>query len=378
MIPTYCPILKALKSELEAVAEMDVALKKKTRPLFEVGRIGKNILEAKRFEGCNEITTAYLDEVVAGVAGVWSGRRAMVDAYNWLPDATIESGEHVLPYVYNQLESMGVRVIPVIGYDRWDNDAYRIAMQGVHLPNGRPYCLRLDWHAIEDAAEPEFFTDKIQSILDDLKLDPSKCSILIDFGDVTGKSVDDMVSDAGDVLELVRPFGFKYYVTAGCSLPSSIDQAVKKRDSVGQVLRKEVRLWQAMRSDIPRLRLVYGDYGVRGPTSNEGVGYGNTNCKIRYTIDKNFLIARGHSISGEGKGSQMWGLATKIVESPEYMGEKFSWGDRQIAECSQQFFKGSAGTWVAIDTSHHIAYAVAEIEQFELTVMARATKSATT
>lgn len=369
MIPTYVPLLKALKSEFEAIAKMRPAVRRKTRPLFEVGRIGKNIVEAKRFEGCQALTTAYLDEVADGIARVWSGRLAMVDAYQWPADSTVESGEHVLPYIYGRLESMGVRVIPVIGYDRWGNQTYRAAMEGVDVPEARSYCLRLDTNAIEDAAEPEFFEENIHSILTNLDLDPSKCSVLIDFGNVTGSSVEDLVSKTGAMLSLLRPYGFKYYATAGCSLPSSIDQAVKKPDSVGKVLRREMLLWQAMREDNPSMRLVYGDYGVRGPTTSEGVGYGNTNCKIRYTIGKNFFVARGHSISGPGKGAQMWGLADTVKNSQYYMGEAFSWGDKQIAKCSLEEFKGTAGTWITIDTSHHMAFVVAEVEEFELTVM---------
>ena len=376
MTPTYIPLLKALKSEFESVSKMDKTQRNKTRPLFEIPRIGKNIIEAKRFEGSNALTTDYIDEVTSGIAGVWGGRYAMIDAYHWAADSTVEGGEHVMSYIYGRLEAMNVRVIPVIGYDRWDNDAYRLAMQGIDVPNGRPYCLRLDTHAIEDAAEPDFFTDNVQSILDDLDLESSKCSVLIDFGDVTALSVEELVSKTSAMLALLKPFGFRYYVTAGCSLPSSIDQAVKKPDTVGKVLRREMVMWQAIRKENPSLALVFADYGVRGPTSSEGVGYGNTNCKIRYTIGKHFMIARGHSSSGPGKGEQMWGLSQTVFESPQYMGEGFSWGDSQIAECRTGSFKGTAGNWISIDTSHHMAYVVAEIEEFNQTVMAPTAKSA--
>jgi hypothetical protein len=175
MIPKYIPVLKALSSEFGALAEIDKADARKTRPLFEVARIGANILEAKRFEGCEARTTAYLDETIAGISKVWNGRSAMIDAYQWPPDATIESGEHVLSYIHSRLNALGVRAIPVIGYDRWSNEAYRLAIQSLEVPNGRDHCLRLDTHAIEDAAEPDFFKENIQTLLDDLGLAPSEC-----------------------------------------------------------------------------------------------------------------------------------------------------------------------------------------------------------
>src|SRR5207245_5866243 len=133
-------------------------------------------------------------------------------------DSTADSGEHILAYIYSRLESMGVRVIPVIGYDRWENQAYRTAMAGIDVPAQRLYCLRLDTHAIEDVAEPEFFKDTIQTILDDLELEPSKCSVLIDFGSVTGLSLEEMVSKTNTMLSLLKHYGFRYCTSTGCWL----------------------------------------------------------------------------------------------------------------------------------------------------------------
>lgn len=365
MKPIYVPILKALGSEFDAIAEIKSSDIKKIEPLFEIPRIGTNILEAARFKDCRHVlTTAYLNEVAGRIAGGWSGRTAMVDAYQWAADATIESGEHIIPYVYARLTSLGVNIVPVIGYDRWENDAYRLAMTAVKIQGGS-YCIRLDSHAIDDSAEPDFFQENIDQILDDIAADPKQCSVLIDFGDVTGQSVDGCLSKANEILSMLEPKGFMSFIIAGCSLPKTIDAAVKKPDSTGPVLRREMLLWQAMKKDFPRAKVVFADYGVRGPHSNEGVRSKHTNGKIRYTIEKQYFVVRGHSMSLPGKGEQMYGLAQTLIDSPHYMGEEFSWGDWRTAECSRKKFKGSAAQWIAIDTSHHLAYVVAEVEEFE-------------
>lgn len=374
MTPTYIPVCKALKSEFEAVVQINTADARKIHPLFDVTRIGPNTIKTKWFQHSQTPTSDFLDRAINGIAGAWSGRIAMVDAYHWPADAAVDSGEHILPYIYNQLEAAGVRIVPVIGYDRWDNQSYRLAMQEVELATGSYYCLRLDADAIDDAADPQFFKDRINSILKDLDLTPAHCAVLIDFGDVTAKSVEEMVSGANAVLTLLKPYGFKYCATAGCSLPKSIDLAVKKPDSVGTVVRKEMLLWQAMRQEHPAIPLIYGDYGVRGPSSNEGVPNKHANAKIRYTIEKHFFIVRGHSMMWEGKGEQVWGLAETVVNSKYYMGEGFSWGDQSIAECSRKEIKGGHPQWITIDTSHHMAFVVAEVEEFELIVMSPAAK----
>jgi len=378
MIPTYVPVLKALASEFDAVANMAKPNSRKVRPLFEIPRIGKSIIDAKRFKGCTALTAAYLDEVAGRMANVWRGRLVMADAYPWQPDATVETGEHIIPYVYGRLESLGVRVVPVIGYDRWENQTYRMAIQGIEVPDTRLYCLRLDADAIEDAADPEHFLEKIQTILDDLALLPARCFVLFDFGDVTTRSVEEMMLQTSSLLALLEPYGFSYFVTAGCSLHSSINQTVKKQDSTGKVLRKEMLLWQATRQEHEGVRVVYGDYGVRGPASNEGVPNPNTNGKIRYTIGSHFFVARGHSMKLPGKGEQMWRLAETVMQSQHYMGEDFSWGDERVAACSRKEFKGTAGQWITIDTNHHLAYSVAEVENFEMTVMSPAGKATRT
>lgn len=375
MIPSYVPLLKALKSEFQAVAEMAKEDARSSLPLFEVSRMGENILKAKRFENCAEIKTAYLNEVVSGIADVWGGRTAMVDAYHWAASATIENGEHILPYIYSTLDTLGVSVIPVIGYDRWEDETYRLALQSLDVPIDRTYCLRLDSTAVEDSAEPDFFQENIYSILDGIGIEPDRCSVLIDFGDVTNITVEALTLRAAGIVSQLQEFGFKYFITAGCSLPKTIDGAVKKADSVGFVARREMQLWQKLRQEFPSTPIVYGDYGVRGPNTNEGVKSKHTNGKIRYTIDRQFFVVRGHSMSLPGKGEQMYQLAKTLVDSSHYMGEPFSWGDGRVADCSRKKFKGGAAQWITIDTSHHLAYVVREVLEFERSSVMMAIKS---
>lgn len=376
MIPAYVPLLKALPSELEAVRKIPAADASRIHPLFDICRIptfNQYRKAPKWFLNSTAPTAEFIERAVQKLVAVWSRKRAMIDAYFWAANTTVENGEHVLAYAYRRLHEEGLKVIPVVGYERWDNAEYRAAMASLECIEAPYWCLRLDVHAIDDAADPNAFSAQIESILDELGLDPANCAVLVDFGDMTNISVEQMLYGLQDVLNGVDHYGFMFVATAGCSMPAMINFAVKEENSVGHVLRREMHGWQAARRGNPSFKLVYGDYGVRGPTSNEGMPNKHGNAKIRYTTSGSYHIARGCSTFNKPYGQQTQGLALKIIGSKHYMGSSFSWGDEIIHQASLGKRVGeSHAKWIAYDTSHHIAYALAEVREFERALAAKA------
>lgn len=360
---SYIPILKTLPAEFKALKELSRTNARRLLPLFDIPKIGENVRKKKAYKDCPALTETYLLDIAKNVASSWGGRPAMFDAFHWSPNATTEHGEHILPHVYGLLEEMGVPVVPVVGYDRWDSQAYRLALNSLDLPADRLYCIRLDPTAIADAAEPDFLTENIEKILNSLGLHESRCIALVDFADVCGQSIESLQIQAERIFSALAQFDFHSWGLAGCSLPSTIDGAVKKPDTTGKVIRRELLVWHSILKQYPAAPVAFSDYGVRSPNSNEGIANPHTNGKIRYTIDQHFLIARGHSMQLPGKGEQMWTLAEKIMKSQYFMGASFSWGDARIVECTQKGFKGGAAQWIEIDTNHHLVYVLAEIDE---------------
>lgn len=376
MLPTHTAILKANEGELTALSKLDDRIAHKIAPLFEVGRLTDAIRERKYIKTSSTPTMTYLNRKLDAVSLAWSSRPAMVDGYEWPADARTENGEHVIAYMVERLRIAGVSVIPVVGYDRWANAAYRAAIQSITPRDDGHYCLRLDTSALDDAAEPEHFNEAIERIVDELELDPSRCSVLLDFADIAmdAMSIERLVETASIVIRQLKTFEFRYYVIAGCSLPRTIDLAVETRDSVGAILRKEMLAWQALRLNFPELAILSGDYGVRGPTTSE-IRSTHTNGKIRYTIKNQLFIARGHPFTIDHSYVQMHGLSTVVAESRHYLGERFSWGDSEIRLRSGGGTPGSTTQWIAIDTNHHLCFVVQEVEEFERDVVARVTTS---
>ncbi len=368
-IPTYVPVLRAKQGEFDALDPIRQSQLKDNvtpviHPFFEI----QNIIK-KDANLLTEITST-----CSKITQLWSGNTAMVDGYYWQPsEAILENGEHFLTYAYNLLYDGGVKVVPVIGYDRWFDQAsglYRQSMGSLICPNAPYFCIRVDGDAFYDLSEPEFFEDQINEIIDSLKLSHSQCSIMIDFGNVSLNriTIEEMLRKAKIAIEILNAYDFKYISISGASYPEGVNYAVLEHDTDGSVLRKEMIAWQSLRETYPDLKLVFGDYGIRLPSVEKVIKNKHINGKIIYTIDLNYFVVRGHPVSRDGgKYTQMPSLASRLVNSVYYEGSSFSWGDQRIADCAQgtDHFIGNSTQWVAIGTSHHIKYVLEEIENFE-------------
>lgn len=361
----YFPILKALAAEFHALKYLDREVSKNIVPLFEIPQVP----ERKAYIESSTPRSDFISDTCESIGELWFGREAMFDAFLWSPNSRVETGENLISFAYHCLKHSGVKPIPVLGYDRWEDMEYMAACKSIFPTHSGNFCIRLNQDALEDIADPDFLEDNIISILASFEIHPSKCHILIDFADMTPTPIPDLIRQLEDLLSLISKFGFMSYSIAGSSLPNTIDKAVKEKNTCGTLARKEMILWKDIRRQNPNLPIYFGDYAVRGPNSNDGIKSPNTNGKIRYTIESSFFIARGHSLSQPPKGAQMWGLAQKVISSGHFMGDSFSWGDTKITRCANHEFKGNASDWIKIDTNHHLAYVTSEIFEYERTMV---------
>ncbi|WP_417211478.1 beta family protein [Acinetobacter venetianus] len=369
-VPEYVPIMKAKKGEFDALnpirlEQLEYKIQPVFHPLFEM----PNVYE----EGASRL--ADVTKRCEKIASLWNGNIALVDGYFWKPsEALLENGEHFLTYTYNKLFALGVKVVPVIGYDRWfdqGSNLYNQTMRGINYPNAPYFCIRLDGDAMYDIDEPDFFKEHIESIIFDLKLVETNCSILLDFGDVSVNriTIEQMLAKSTNFLEILSDYNFKYIAISGASYPSSVAEAIDDHDTDGPVLRKEMVVWQTLRKMFPNVKLTFGDHGARHPAPEKEIRNKHTNGKIIYTTDLNYYVVRGHPFSRDGGShAHRKQLAERLINSTNYEGADFSWGDQKIFECAHGIkdFIGNPTQWVAIDTSHHIRYVLEEVKSFEI------------
>lgn len=379
MKPIYVPILKAKQGEFDALVHLSERASNQIIPWFDIPQL--NDKNREKFEKCSKPPIqSFLNDISFNIAKAWSGRPLLcetksifIDFPQWLPDVQTENGEHIIPYLLNQLERCNVNVNPVIRCDIWGELVYVNALKNIKLENGRNFCIRLDMD-IDTVAEIMTETDYVNQILLDiieqLEINPVETYLLIDFGDVSKQShsILDMINQAKQTISLVQQCGFSQIMLAGASLPTSINEAVEDKDSTGLVLRKEMMTWQDILAENPSLNIIFSDYGVRNPNSvEESKGSKYTNGKIRYTTsDKNYFIARGHWLYiSDDKFHQFCDLAKTVITSEYYLGESFSWADKQLSLHSNPTSKsGGLQEWISIDTNHHIETVAMEVLEF--------------
>jgi hypothetical protein len=365
-LATHTAILKARKGELQALATLDGRTLDRVQPIFEIGRLTDQIRERKYMRESRTPTISYLDRALAGVSEVWGDRVAVIDGFEWAPQARTESGDSVIPYMVDRLRRYGTPVVPVVGYDRWSNSDYRAGLVSVEAHRGRDWYFRFDKTAVEDASEPDYFGENVLDMLDTLDAHPNNCAAIVDFGDISMStaSIEYITNNAIKVLNSLQSLGFERFVFAGCSMPRTINLAVDSADTDGFLIRKEMLVWQALRAELQSVTIGFGDYALRGPTTSEFPSK-YTNGKIRHTVTSRLFIVRGHPFRNDGCHVQMEDLARRLIASGNYLGPDFSWGDDQIELASRGLARRDLGHWIAVDTNHHLTFVVQEIEEFE-------------
>jgi hypothetical protein len=359
MKPIYFPILKAKDAEFDALRKAQPNVVQRMVPLFEIPRFKP---ELRKYQDNPHAKATFLSDLSQKICELRSGMQTMFDTYHWQnPGEKVETGEHHLSYMYNALKTDGVNVVPVVGYDRWDDEEYRLALRSISKLHTGAFCIRLERFAFEDVADPDHFHERMSEIINYLNINPSTCHVILDLQDLSTLPIVDIFDIFDSLFSQITEYEFSSYSVAGCSLPNSIDQVIKNKDSSGTVLRREMLLWKNARKQHPNYQIYFG---VRGPSTGE-TGYGNTNAKIRYTIDDEYFILRGHVIRKPVGGYQHCVLAKKLINSGHYLHTDFSWGDSEVQRCANGDLGGGSATWIKIDTSHHMAYVVAEITEFE-------------
>lgn len=128
--------------------------------------------------------------------------------------------------------------------------------------------------------------------------------------------------------------------------------------------RTEVSLWQAVSTRIAPLEVRYGDYGVvhPRPPATSTPGPRTAYPYLYYTLSGRSLYLRRKPAQRDGKNVEgaaanaFADLAAEVVARPEFAGAGHSWGDWRLAHCGPGDSPGSVPGWLALATSHHIAY----------------------
>jgi hypothetical protein len=371
MIPKYVPILKAKKGEFDAFKNLPDNIQINTLPVFELPTLSTQKLGNSIYSGANNPREIFINTCASEINSSVKSKVLGVDIHSWPANATIENGDHILSTLTSCLSSYGFTVMPVIGYDRWEDEEYSTVLKLLSQRFDR-FILRLDSYAFEDMIEEDLFLETLEDIISSMGLDSSKCSVILDFGDVSKENIIDMNESIDSALNLLNDFGFSFVSIAGCSITPDINDMVSQKNSTGIVVRKEFKVWKSVRKFAPKAKFVFGDYGISSPSLGDDIIAPDAHGKIRYTVSESYYVLRGYSRRTGEKGAQMHKLCQDLISSSYYFGSSFSWGDERIYTCAnfgvvsgKKPFVGNPTSWVSIDTNHHIKYVVQEVTEFE-------------
>lgn len=359
---TYFPIFPAKRGEFTALTKLQNEVRKHVMPIFEIP-VGDWDKTSKEDFINRKVETI---EKLVEKTQLFS---LAVDTYYYSKnDQILENGRHVFEYIYNSLYQLDIRVIPIVGYDRWFNSfdsTYRTTLSKMEFRDAPYFIIRLDGEALDDSDEPEYFLEQIEEILHGIKATPQQCVMLVDLKSIVKKSLPELIDKTQRIAKALTQLTPLSIIISGSSVPETIDKAVDEPDSCGLLLRKESLIWQNLIKIFPQISFKYSDYGVKAPSGKESVPAGdNANGKIRYTTDNHYYIARGHKIAIDHNFSQMHTLAKKIVNSSYFEEDPSSWADNEIKKVSKhERTSGNHETWIAIDTNRHIQHILEEVSQ---------------
>ncbi|UZD60578.1 beta family protein [Shewanella algae] len=366
MNPRYVPILRTKQGEFDAYGNLSPSAKRDILPLFDLSAFAPSARRSKTYNSLPNPVEVYINDRAHHVSQVVGQASLMVDIFKWAPNSSIENGEHVLSFYSYRLESLGCNVIPVIGYERWEDREYSSVLKGMS-ERYRSFCIRLESFAFDDMIEEEPFVECIEDIIESMALNVKECGVILDFADVTkpSESVIELGVKISTALRLLDAYDFKFISIAGCSVSEIVNDMVPEQNSTGLVVRKEMLAWKTARSFNRKQRLVFGDYGVVNPELGDDIIAPDANGKIRYAIPEKIFVVRGYSRRTGAKGAQMYELSKELVRSHHYLGAGFSWGDSKVADCANELLMGNPMNWVSFDTNHHITFVLGEIFEFE-------------
>lgn len=358
----YVPVMAAKRGEFTALTNLQSSASAKIIPFFE--------LPSKKPE--ERLVEKKIARTATNAGKAWLNRTAFLDISKWSSNARTESGIHVVEYAFSQFRSKGVAVLPVIGYDRWDDPDYSQALKNIQQTYKTTPCIRLDREAInDDMHDLPYFTSRMDDIMAELEVGPNNCYVMVDFGDVSTTAVPDIIEDTEEAVNTLRSMGFGIVIVVGGSMPAGVNEAVDVPDAEGCIPRIEMMAWKAVFSSMKDQGVVFGDYLIRNAEAAEGVIAPHANAKIRYTIENQCFIIRGHSKKFDSLTIQHKDLAQKLVASVHYMNPTFSWGDSEIMNCSMGIKElRDATSMIAIDSNHHIHAVMAEVFEHQSKVIA--------
>lgn len=325
----YYPIFLSKAGELTALSNLSENVKTEITPILQV-----------------------LDNTLGSVESFLTNKWNFENNSIFLDFSLYENLEDEINQIENlfqNLVNVGIHITPVI---QENSPIFYIEMvKRFAITNSLTICIRTS----NESGGFINFTNRINATLDNLGFESSNISLLFDLGYAQNHNYNTLATVAILTIQtlLQSNSNWENIILSSGSFPENLNGFV--RDNVYHIDRYEWQIWNLVQSEENIKKIVkYSDYGTKNPIYTEANFLGTSS--IKYTTVNHFVIYRGELPQNNPIGmGQYIEKASQLIQTNDYSGNDFSWGDSRIFDIVQENNRpGNAKTWVEISQNHHI------------------------
>lgn len=350
----HVTVVRSHKGELLGCSESPSQVAAAVTPLFYLTRRGVGEERSEEVD---------LGVVADRIAKAWRRRGSCYVNLRdkWELDGGFWSLGEPAELVNRFLRNAGVSSIPVLDLYKSEDASLTRSLGSVAKDFGCGAALRVVDDELGVARET---IERMWDAVGRLGLQASQIDLLIDLERI---HLTQMPRHRAQILELLseadRLFPYRSVTIIGSSLPEELSAVVPEYE-LREFPRLERRLLREVRSGRGGGRPVRGgDYAATKPEFVETNGpFPHISARIIYTGDESTLVLRGCSRQKRALEEQYLALSRSLIAHGRFHGDRFSWGDRLISQfATHGRASGDPTTWVAINTSHHLAVVAKEV-----------------
>lgn len=355
----YVPVLKWKRGERTALEKLDSSLKEILTPLIEIQPIPFDHKKGVFSKTLDD----HLSEVGKHVKTAWNVKKSLFVDVNVIyenedfSEDTLQTGEHPVEFLFNDLEAQGIQAIPVTGILR--HQAFHDAIKVINHDHRRGICLRLEE---SDLSDLKSLHRNIKAFLDFFEEEVKNIDIILDYKQILPQHEDTHINN---IILLLAQFPhlneWRTITLTSTAYPKTLQKV--PTNSNGTLPRTEWDVYKKIRGLSLARHPAFGDYNITHPEFvNLDPRIINMAAGIRYTKESKYHIFRGIGVKNNGF-SQMVNICTDLVNDPCYCGSTFSFGDQEIYDCANSVrpTNGNAETWVTAGINHHLTLVARDI-----------------
>ncbi|MBP0726859.1 beta family protein [Bacillus sp. RG28] len=347
----YVPILKWKRGERTALEHLNQTYKDNMTPLIEIQPVPFDHENGDFRKSIDD----HLKDVGTQVKTVWNHAKPIFVDLETLydnedfEDDILQSGQHPVEYVIDEIESNGVPAIPVTGLIR--SQPFHTAIKSICSKYNRGICLRLE---IADLSDIFNLKKNIDNLSNFLHLDKSMVDVILDYKQIIPEQEKQQLSNVTlTLVQLPYLMEWRTITLASTAFPKNLNKI--PTGTSGTLPRSEWIIYQSLRNyGLARIP-TFGDYTITHPDFvNIDPRLINVAAGIKYTSGNNFHIFRGTGTRNKGFG-QMIQICINVINHVSYCGNTFSYGDQNIWNCAHQTTTtGTIEKWVTAGVNHHL------------------------